>query len=166
MDTVGEDIPCKIMPNVITISLPEEHDTYALGQRLSSISRIGDVIGLSGKLGAGKTVLARGIIQAWTDRNEEVPSPTYALVQIYEHNKGIVSHFDLYRLAALEDALELGIDEAISTGLTLIEWPERLGDHMPRHSLNIHLSISDNNSYRIAELRYYETWDTRLSNFR
>jgi len=153
------------MPNVINISLPAEHDTYALGQRLSCISEVGDVIALSGKLGAGKTVLARGIIQAWTGRNEEIPSPTFALVQIYEHSRGVVSHFDLYRLAALEDALELGIDEAISSGLTLIEWPERLGDQMPRQSLSIHLSVSHKDSCRIAELRYCETWDTRLSNF-
>ena len=88
----------------LTVALPGEVDTAALGARLAAVARTGDAIGLRGELGAGKTTLARGFIQALTSEATEVPSPTFTLVQTYDTAKGPIAHFDLYRL---KDAAEV-----------------------------------------------------------
>jgi tRNA threonylcarbamoyladenosine biosynthesis protein TsaE len=113
-----------------SISLKDAADTIRLGQKLAAISRPGDVILLSGDLGAGKTTLARGLIQAVCGP-VEVPSPTYTLVQTYHATIGDIWHCDLYRLEKPEDAYELGLDEAFDEAICLIEWPDRLGDIAP-----------------------------------
>jgi len=121
-------------------SLPDQSATEALGQRLAARAKPGDVLLLSGPLGAGKSTLARAFIRALAgDPGLTVPSPTFTLVQSYETPRGEIWHYDLWRLdgpAALE---ELGWDEAQS-GIVLVEWPERLGALTPPHALHITLS--------------------------
>jgi tRNA threonylcarbamoyladenosine biosynthesis protein TsaE len=125
-----------------TIELVDERATLAIGARLAGAAARGDIFALQGDLGAGKTTLARGFIRALTTPEEEVPSPTFTLVQTYETAKGTVWHFDLYRLEDPEEAWELGIEEAFADGISLVEWPERLGTLLPARRHNIELDLA------------------------
>lgn len=128
-------------------------DTEHLAARLAARAKAGDIIGLSGKLGSGKTTFARAFVRARLGRDsEEVPSPTFTLVQVYEHDEGTIWHFDLYRLAAPEDAYELGIEDAFADGISLIEWPERLGSATPPDWLVLTLAPGDGPDARRATL--------------
>lgn len=130
------------MPRVpLSVRTEAPAETESLAQRLAPLAAPGDVIGLSGTLGSGKTAFARAFIRARLGRAmEEVPSPTFTLVQLYEHRAGTVWHFDLYRLGTPEDAYELGIEDALSSAIALIEWPEKLGAIMPVDWLRVHLA--------------------------
>jgi tRNA threonylcarbamoyladenosine biosynthesis protein TsaE len=125
------------------VSLPDVAATLDLGARLGASLGVGDVVCLMGDLGAGKTTLARGAISAWLGADTEAPSPTYNLVQIYEGPRGQLWHADLYRLRHAEEALELGLEDAFAGAACLIEWPERLGGHLPQDRLDIALAILD-----------------------
>lgn len=105
-------------------------DTEAFAASWSALLQSGDVIGLRGDLGAGKTAFARALIRA-LGHDDEVPSPTYTLIQIYEMPGQIVWHVDLYRIENEDEIRELDLDAAFEEGLTLIEWPDRLGSAMP-----------------------------------
>ena len=122
------------------IALPGPAATLDLGRRLGVRLSPGDVVCLSGGLGAGKTTLARGAIEAWTGQAEEAPSPTYTLVQTYDGARGQLWHVDLYRLKRPEEAWELGLEEAFFDAACLIEWPERLEGQLPRDRLDIALN--------------------------
>lgn len=111
--------------------------TRALAAHFAARSRIGDVVGLAGALGAGKTTFARFFLFARAGRETEVPSPTFSLVQPYALGETTVWHFDLYRIEHPDEALELGIEDAFAEGISLIEWPERLGDRLPEDRLDI-----------------------------
>ncbi len=123
------------------MSLPDEAATEQLGATLAQRLKPGDVVGLKGGLGSGKTTLARAILRAAAgDPALVVPSPTFTLVEVYETARGTYWHFDLYRLEEPQQVFELGWEEALAEGITLVEWPERLGDLMPRH-LSVTLEI-------------------------
>ena len=123
------------------MSLPDESATERLGATLAERLRVGDVVGLKGELGAGKTTLARAILRAAAgDRTLIVPSPTFTLVEVYETPRGTFWHFDLYRLEAAEQVYELGWEEALAGGIVLMEWPERLGRLLPQH-LSVTLEV-------------------------
>jgi tRNA threonylcarbamoyladenosine biosynthesis protein TsaE len=110
------------------------------GGRLAAVARVGDVIALSGDLGAGKTTLARGLLRG-LGLEEEAPSPTFTIVQTYDPPEVRLPtwHVDLYRLDEPEDAIELGIEEAFDTALVIVEWPERLGRLLPATALRLTL---------------------------
>jgi tRNA threonylcarbamoyladenosine biosynthesis protein TsaE len=136
-------IKTKSMNDMIAIALASEEETDALGRRLACLLRPGEVVALGGDLGAGKTALARALIRAWLDQpEEEVPSPTFTLVQTYEGERGEIWHFDLYRLERPEDAQELGFEEALGRALLLIEWPDRLGPLLPRKRIEVSLAVT------------------------
>lgn len=142
------------------LGLDSEDDTRALGARLAKHLKRGDVIALNGDLAAGKTTLVRGLIQALLGREEEVPSPTYTLVQMYEAPDFPVWHFDLYRLEDPSGVHELGWDET-QDGVALIEWPERAGSYLPAERLDVFLEISGEG--RRARLEPVgEGWQERL----
>jgi tRNA threonylcarbamoyladenosine biosynthesis protein TsaE len=107
------------------LATPE--DALALGQHLAERARPGDVIALSGPLGAGKTSIARGLLAA-LGLEEEAPSPSFAIVQPYDppEVRFPVLHIDLYRIDDPQEAEELGLDDASADALLLVEWPERL----------------------------------------
>lgn len=107
--------------------LPDPDATDRLGAAIARLLRPGEAVLLYGPLGMGKSTLARGLIRALTRPDEDVPSPTFTLVQFYE-SEPPVAHFDLYRLTRPEEASEIGLDEALDEGCAVIEWPERLGD--------------------------------------
>ncbi|MEY4271097.1 MAG: tRNA ((37)-N6)-threonylcarbamoyltransferase complex ATPase subunit type 1 TsaE [Pseudomonadota bacterium] len=118
-------------------------ETDAIAARIAAVLRPGDVIGLSGDLGAGKTTLARGMLRA-LGLVGEAPSPTFAIVQYYDPPDVAlpVAHVDLYRVDDAAALAELGLDEARAAGAMLIEWPQRMGNaawddmvwlHIDRH---------------------------------
>lgn len=115
-------------------------DLEAFGARLAAVARVGDVIALSGDLGAGKTTLARGLLHG-LGLEGEAPSPTFTIVQTYEppEMRLPVWHCDLYRLEDPEEAIELGLEEAFDSAVVLIEWPERLGAYLPADALRLRL---------------------------
>jgi tRNA threonylcarbamoyladenosine biosynthesis protein TsaE len=116
------------------MSLADETATEQLGATLAARLRPGDVVGLEGELGSGKTTLARAILRAAAgDPELIVPSPTFTLVEVYETARGTYWHFDLYRLEAPQQVFELGWEEALAEGIVLVEWPQRLGDLLPKH---------------------------------
>lgn len=153
----------------ITQPLADEAATASLARALSALVKAGDVIALSGDLGAGKTSFARAFINALPriagdappNEAEEVPSPTFTLVQLYERAAATVWHFDLYRLEQAEEAYELGIEEAFSDGISLIEWPERLGGLLPADRLEVDLAFGRAPEARTATLRPYGAWCDR-----
>jgi tRNA threonylcarbamoyl adenosine modification protein YjeE len=120
------------------VRLADMAATARLGARIAAGLSIGDTVALSGDLGAGKTTLARAILQA-LDVGERVPSPTFTLVQSYDTPKLVVRHYDLYRLEDPREMDELGLDEALDEGVALIEWPEHAGNRLPPDRLHIHL---------------------------
>ena len=131
----------------------------ALGARVAQALRPGEAVCLSGPLGAGKTTLARGLVRALAGVDEEVPSPTFTLVQFYDGPDFPIAHFDLYRLKDGNEAYELGLDEALSFGAAVIEWPERLGDGRPRDRLDIDLEPVTGG--RTARLTGWGSWSGR-----
>ena len=134
------------------MSLPDESATERLGATLAERLRVGDVVGLKGELGAGKTTLARAIIRAAAgDRELIVPSPTFTLVEVYETPRGSFWHFDLYRLEAAEQVYELGWEEALAEGIALVEWPERLGKLLPKH-LSVTLEVADDGRLALLDV--------------
>lgn len=144
------------------IDLPDENATAALAARLAALARPGDVIALKGELGTGKTSFARAFIRA-RGGDEDVPSPTFTLVQTYDLPGCAVWHFDLYRLGAAENAWELGIEEAFGAGISLIEWPERLGGLLPARHLLVNLDFAVARDARRATLAGSCDWASRLA---
>ncbi|HXZ00810.1 MAG TPA: tRNA (adenosine(37)-N6)-threonylcarbamoyltransferase complex ATPase subunit type 1 TsaE [Stellaceae bacterium] len=147
----------------LLVDLPDEAATAGLAALLAGRARRGDVIGLEGPLGSGKTTFARAFIRAYGGTEEEVPSPTFTLVEIYAFaDKPPVWHFDLYRLSAPEEAWELGIEEAWAEGISLIEWPERLGRLLPAEHLLLALAEGRHPGARLARLAASPAWEGRL----
>jgi tRNA threonylcarbamoyladenosine biosynthesis protein TsaE len=144
---------------VLIRDLPDDAATGALGAWLAAHARAGDVITLTGDLGAGKSTLARALVRALTRAEEEVPSPTFTLVQTYSAPAFDIWHFDLYRIGAPGEVRELGWDEAAG-GLVLVEWPDRLGRMLPPRRLDVDISFSDPG--RIARLVDLSDWSMRL----
>lgn len=134
----------------ITLQLATTEDTERLGQDLALALRKGDLVTLSGDLGAGKSTLARGLIRTIADDNSyEVPSPTFTIVQSYPELRVAISHVDLYRLSSADELDELGLDEALEDGIVLVEWPERADEVLPKPSLRVSL-ISDGNGRKVV----------------
>ncbi len=148
----------KLTDPIATLTLENEAMTSALAGELSKLAlRVIDdhgsgVLALWGDLGAGKTSFARGFISAAMGYAEEVPSPTFTLLQSYDTPSGLIHHFDLYRLNVPDDALELGIEDAFSDGLCLIEWPDRLGPWLPRRRLDVRLDHTADPTQRVVSL--------------
>ena len=137
-----------------------------LAGKLAARLRAGDFLALKGDLGAGKSAFARFLIRAIAQRpDEDVPSPTFALVQPYETGRFPIHHFDFYRLAGLSEASELGIGEALDAGLVIAEWPERLGGTLPADRLELSLIEADHPDRRHATLEGFGNWSARLARF-
>jgi tRNA threonylcarbamoyladenosine biosynthesis protein TsaE len=118
--------------------------TLEIGARLAAVARAGDVIALSGQLGAGKTSVARGLLAA-LGLAGEAPSPSFAIVQPYDppEVRLPVLHVDLYRIEDPAEAEELGLDEARGEALLLVEWPERLGEDVWPDALKLNIDVLD-----------------------
>jgi tRNA threonylcarbamoyladenosine biosynthesis protein TsaE len=122
----------------VRIATVTADETIALGERLAAVAAAGDLICLWGDLGAGKTQLAKGIARG-LGIEQTVTSPTFILMNEYEGRLPLF-HVDLYRLADAGDALAGGvIDDRQSNGLTVVEWPERMGDVLPAGRLDVRI---------------------------
>ena len=126
-------------PPSLILSLPSEADTARLGALLGLALAPGDTLLLDGPVGAGKTHLARALIRARLGRMEDVPSPSFTLVQVYDAADAEIWHADLYRLSHSAEVGELGLEAAFATAICLIEWPDRLGRLAPSDALRLRL---------------------------
>jgi tRNA threonylcarbamoyladenosine biosynthesis protein TsaE len=143
------------------IRLADETATIAFATAMAAVLRAGDTILLQGPIGAGKSAFARGVIRARLGRMEDVPSPTFTLVQTYQTADVEIWHCDLYRLTHPDEVLELGLDEAFQSAICLIEWPDRLGADTPQDALVLTFAAhADHHNVTIAAP---DAWADRLA---
>lgn len=126
-------------PLTITLSSPQE--TADLATRIAAALSPGDCLLLEGPIGAGKTHFARHLIQSLLLLPEDIPSPTFTLVQTYDVPTGELWHADLYRLSSLDEIEELGLVDAFESAVCLIEWPDRLAELSPSQALLLSLAL-------------------------
>ena len=146
----------------LILSHPDDTSQRAadLGQTLSA----GDVILLSGNVGAGKTHFARSLIRSLLNSPQDIPSPTFTLVQTYDTAIGEVWHTDLYRLTSPQEVEELGLADAFEHAICLVEWPDRLASLTPDTALTIELMPErDENSRKLTARWQDAKWDQKLS---
>jgi len=137
------------------IETKSEAQTSAAAQKFARSLRAGDVVCLYGTLGMGKSVFARSIIRTLcSDQDLDVPSPTFTLVQIYDHSTPApIWHFDLYRLEDAEEIYETGWEDALGNAILIVEWPERLGALKPPRSIDITINAGDNPAQRTLRIK-------------
>jgi tRNA threonylcarbamoyladenosine biosynthesis protein TsaE len=145
----------------ITLDLASDEATTRLGQWLAGRLQPGDTLALVGPIGAGKTHLARAIIQARLGRAEDVPSPTFTLIQTYDADGVEIWHADLYRLTHPDEVLELGLDDAFAQAICLIEWPDRMGALLPKTALTLQFQAQGDG--RRVMITGPEPWAARLA---
>ena len=143
------------------LRLAAPDDTARLGRWLAGCLQPGDTVLLQGPIGSGKSHLARSVIQSWLGQLEDVPSPTYTLVQTYGEGGAEIWHADLYRLSHPDEVIELGLDDAFGRAICLVEWPERLGRATPDSALR--LTFSQDGEGRRIVLTGSAEWAERLS---
>lgn len=145
----------------IILGSPEE--TGALAQSLGAHVGAGDVVLLEGDIGAGKTHFARSLIQTLLPEPEDVPSPTFTLVQIYDTSKFEIWHADLYRLTSPDEVVELGLTDAFQDALCLVEWPDRLAELTPENALIMSFKMGEQEGVRTLSIRSNDTgWQSIL----
>ncbi|TKZ19337.1 tRNA (adenosine(37)-N6)-threonylcarbamoyltransferase complex ATPase subunit type 1 TsaE [Shimia litoralis] len=130
------------------IHLTSADATAALATLMAKSLGAGDVLLLAGDIGAGKTHFARALIQSLLQEPEDVPSPTFTLVQTYETNAFDIWHADLYRLTAPDEVVELGLLDAFEDALCLIEWPDRLAELAPENALGLSFELGSSEETR------------------
>ena len=146
----------------IRIAVPDEASLAALAGRIAALARPGDLIALEGDLGAGKTSFARAFINALQDEPEEVPSPTFTLVQQYETRAGTVLHADLYRIADRSETDALGLIDALGDAILLVEWPDRLPPVRAAGFLTVRLDFGSSSDSRLVTLSGAGRWQALL----
>jgi tRNA threonylcarbamoyladenosine biosynthesis protein TsaE len=130
------------------IIVTDTHQTADFAARVACVLKSGDTILLQGDIGAGKSFFARALIQSLQDFPEDVPSPTFTLVQTYETRAGEIWHADLYRLSDPNEAEELGLTEAFESAICLIEWPDRLASLTPKDAVTLSFETTDIDDHR------------------
>lgn len=148
----------------LTRLLTSPDQTCRMAAALAPHLCAGDVILLTGDVGAGKTHFARCLIQAALAVPEDVPSPTYTLVQTYPGRSSEIWHADLYRLTDVAEVIELGLADAFETAICLVEWPDRLGEMVPAQALSLTLTALDDPDHRRIELSWSDPgWQAKLA---
>ena len=142
-----------------TFNIHEEIKTKVIAQQISNISKKGDVFGITGRMGSGKTTFIRYFIQGISKVNN-VPSPSYNIILPYDCNKSKVYHMDAWRLKNYNEALSLGITEMYDDSIFLIEWTEKIKTILPNNYLK--LSIKNIKNKKVLELEGDEKWKIRL----
>ncbi|MDG1471285.1 MAG: tRNA (adenosine(37)-N6)-threonylcarbamoyltransferase complex ATPase subunit type 1 TsaE [Ascidiaceihabitans sp.] len=134
--------------NTLIIDLPSVDATADFAMQIGAKLMMGDTLLLAGDVGAGKTFFARALITSLLIEAEDIPSPTFTLVQTYDTRSGPLWHADLYRLSSDYEIEELGLVDAMTDAICLIEWPDRLGEYTPQNALNIALSAGTSDDAR------------------
>ncbi len=142
------------------VSLSDLAATEKLAARLAPMLQRGDMLALQGNLGAGKTTFARALLKS-LGLNEDVPSPTFTLLQSYDAPAFPIYHFDLYRLKSPDELEELGWDDALADGLTIAEWAEKAGVRLPRDRLELQFEM-DKTGQRHCRFKPHGAWADRL----
>lgn len=158
-----------MMDPVWRVELPDEAATRALADDIAEFLRAGDLVTLSGDLGAGKTTFARALLRRLADDPElETPSPTFTLMQVYDTPHFPVVHADLYRVRDPGELVELGWNEASEGALVIVEWAERAGNELATDRLDIALATDASRAptFRRAEIRGCGAMATRLAQAR
>ena len=137
-------------------------ETEELASALKENLQNGDIILLKGEIGAGKSLFARSLIQSAMDQVEEVPSPTFTIVQTYETKLGSIWHADLYRLTDQSEIFELGLIDAFVNEIVIIEWPDRLGHLEPQDALTVEIVILENDKREVIFSTNSSMWKARL----
>ncbi|WP_298916233.1 tRNA (adenosine(37)-N6)-threonylcarbamoyltransferase complex ATPase subunit type 1 TsaE [uncultured Roseobacter sp.] len=141
--------------------------TAEVAAHLAPTLKAGDVLLLNGAVGAGKTFFARHLIQSVLIEKEDVPSPTFTLVQTYETVIGPIWHTDLYRIQSLGEIEELGLIEAFEEAVCLVEWPDRLGPLRPEAALELWFSEGQNENERVLKTAWQDSlWDARMQQWK
>ena len=128
-----------------------------LASEIAAVAQIGDVICLSGTLGAGKTFFAKSFINSLQENKSEILSPTFNLVYSYLTKKGEVFHFDLYRLKSAQELENIGFFDALKNGICLIEWSEIAQKYLPKNRSEIEIKITDKNNKEMREILIKKT---------
>ena len=137
--------------------------TARLAARLGAVLRPGDTVLLEGEVGAGNTHFARALIQSLLPEPEDVPSPTFTLVQTYATELAEIWHADLYRLTSTQEIEELGLTEAFEADICLVEWPDRLGPLIPADALTLSFAAAEHHDARRITARWTDAkWDAKL----
>jgi tRNA threonylcarbamoyl adenosine modification protein YjeE len=153
-------------PRAWRIDLADESATMALAKDVAELVRAGDLVTLSGDLGAGKTTFARALVrELCRDPALEAPSPTFTLMQVYDGAEFPIVHADLYRVQSPDELTELGWEEAADGALVIVEWADRIGAGLPADRLDIAfaLDLAHGEGYRSATLTGYGSFAERLA---
>ena len=148
------------------LRIPSADAMTEFGRQFSAVLRPKDTILLEGEIGAGKTHFARAVLQSLMDPVEDVPSPTFTLIQTYHLSIGTVWHADLYRLTDSYEISELGLEDAFDTDICLVEWPDRLGVLAPQSALLIEFHAEEDDSRVLTFKAASDAWKTRLEDLR
>jgi len=136
----------------VTTQSPEQ--TMDLGRRFADVLVPGDVVCLSGDLGAGKTHFTKGLAAHFGIKQEHVSSPTYALIQEYQGTDVTIYHIDAYRLNSIDEALGIGLDEILyGDGIYVVEWPERISELLPEHQWKVEITDQGDNQRQIKAFK-------------
>ena len=152
------------MDREITFLSRSPEDTSRLANMLVAHLKPGCVVLLEGDIGSGKTHFARSLIHSLLEEPEDVPSPTFTLVQTYQAPEFEIWHTDLYRLSHPDEVFELGLIDAFETAVCLVEWPDRLSDLRPATALSLVFSAGENETDRIIKISYSDQRWSFLAN--
>lgn len=145
-----------------TSTSPDE--TARLATRLGAVLRAGDTLLLEGEIGAGKSHFARALILSRLSVPEDVPSPTFTIVQVYDLPDCELWHADLYRLGGPDQIVELGLHDAFETAICIVEWPDRLDDLRPAQALTIRLDDPEKTDTRQISITWSDrAWTDRIA---
>jgi tRNA threonylcarbamoyl adenosine modification protein YjeE len=155
-------------------SLASLDDTRLMAELLAESARAGDIILLTGEVGAGKTTFSQFFIRKLCGQEVEVTSPTFTLVQSYPFPEGklLIHHYDFYRMQSADEFQEIGVEEALGKGICLMEWPEKVMDYLPARQLqtgglHLHFESATSDEGRRVSVNPGTDWLHRLQgNFR
>jgi tRNA threonylcarbamoyladenosine biosynthesis protein TsaE len=144
------------------LALPTVEDTRSLGRRLAAVLRAGDLVVLSGPLGAGKTALAQGI-GAGLGVPGEVTSPTFVIARVHRGGRVPLVHVDAYRLGTTVEVDDLDLDASVEDSVTVVEWGEGKVEQLADAYLEVRIDRRDDDAREVALVPHRGDWATRLS---